>query len=70
MRILLLLAVWLCLCAIPAFADKGDNRGLHLGEGHHHGAPAPLIGGLPAALVVGGVWIGRKLLKRKRRPNP
>jgi hypothetical protein len=32
-----------------------------------HGAPAPLIGGLPAALIIGGVWLGRRLLKRNRR---
>jgi hypothetical protein len=31
-----------------------------------HGAPAPLIGaGIPALLGVGGVLLGRKLLKRK-----
>jgi hypothetical protein len=39
-----------------------------------HAAPAPLIGaGLPVMLVVGGVWLGRKLWKRKfstRASNP
>ena len=35
-----------------------------------HAAPAPLIGGLPAALVIGGVWLGRRLLKRNRLTNP
>jgi membrane protein implicated in regulation of membrane protease activity len=34
-----------------------------------HGAPAPLIGGLPAMLVIGGVWLGRRLLKRTRRQD-
>jgi hypothetical protein len=33
-------------------------------------APAPVIGaGLPALFGVGGVWLGRKLLRRRKRQD-
>jgi hypothetical protein len=63
-----LFAVSLCFCFLPAFADKGgggDDGGSH---GHHHGAPAPVIGaGIPALVAVGGILLGRRLLRRKQR---
>jgi hypothetical protein len=58
-----LLAIWICLLALPAFAQLDD-----LARHRHHGAPAPIIGaGIPAALAIGGVWLGRKLLRRRKR---
>jgi hypothetical protein len=57
-----LLAIWICLGPFPAFAQLVDAA--H----RHHGAPAPIIGaGIPAALAIGGVWLGRKLLRRRKR---
>jgi hypothetical protein len=57
-----LLTAWICLGAFPAFAQLVDAA--H----RHHGAPAPLIGaGIPALVVVGGVLLGRKLLRRRKR---
>jgi hypothetical protein len=59
-----LLTAWICLGAFPAFAQLVDDLAAH----RHHGAPAPLIGaGIPALVVIGGVLLGRKLLKRKKR---
>lgn len=60
MKALSLTVWWLCLSAIPAFAT---------GHGSHpRSAPVPLIGfGLPAALAVGGLLLGTKLLKRRRK---
>ena len=66
-----LLAIWLCIGAVPVFAaDHGDGRlSDHTGGigGHHRPAPAPLVGlGIPVALAVGGVLLGAKWLNRKR----
>jgi hypothetical protein len=48
-----LFATLICLFSLPAFAKIQP-------------APAPLIGaGIPGLVVVGGVLLGRKLLKRK-----
>lgn len=70
----LALTIWLCAIALPAFADQGGipNGGVGNGNGNgnieHEGAPAPLLGlGVPSALAVGGVLLGAKLLKRRRR---
>jgi len=68
-----LLSIWLSLAAVSAFAT-GNNQGqnnIDQGQNNqgsgYHAAPAPLIGfGIPAALAVGGVLLGAKLLKRKR----
>ena len=68
-----LLAIWICLVALPAFAQnqngQGQNQGGNSqGGGGVHGAPAPIIGaGIPVALALGGVWLGRKLLRRRKR---
>ena len=57
-----LLAIGFCFSALPAFAQAIDAAR------HYHGAPAPIIGaGIPALLGVGGVWLGRKLLRRRKR---
>ena len=65
-----LLAVWLCIGAVPVFAaDHGHgNLSDHSGGiGRHKPAPAPLLGlGIPVVLGVGGVLLGAKLLKRKQ----
>ena len=65
-----LLAIWLCIGAVPVFAaDHGEGRRSdHTGGiGHHKPAPAPLVGlGIPVALAVGGVLLGAKWLNRKR----
>jgi hypothetical protein len=62
-----LLAICLCLGMIPAFTRPAAAVSpCATSACSVHGAPAPLIGGLPAALVIGGVWLGRRLLKRKR----
>ncbi|HZU90825.1 MAG TPA: hypothetical protein VE993_16365 [Stellaceae bacterium] len=75
----LALAVWLCLSAMPVFADPGGipNGGVGNGNGignlkhegsEHEGAPAPLLGiGIPSALAAGGVLLAAKLLERRRR---
>jgi hypothetical protein len=39
----------------------GDNCGL-VGGGYQ-GAPGPIIGGIPALLGIGGIWLWRKLRK-------
>ena len=65
-----LLAIWLCIGAVPVFAaDHGDGRlSDHAGGiARHRPAPAPLVGlGIPVALAVGGVLLGAKWLNRKR----
>jgi hypothetical protein len=65
-----LLAIWLCIGAVPVFAaDHGEGRlSDHAGGiGHHKPAPAPLVGlGIPVVLAVGGALLGAKLLNRKR----
>jgi hypothetical protein len=66
MRAIALLCTYLCLCALPAVAQNSQGQNNNNQGGGHHGAPAPLIGaGIPALLGVGGVLLGRKLLKRK-----
>ena len=68
---MVLLAIYLCLALIPAFIQPADAmQPCALVACGVHPAPAPLIGGLPAAVAIGGVWLGRKLLKRNRRPQP
>jgi hypothetical protein len=66
----LLISIWLCIGAMPAFAQINNNQGQNNNnQGHHghHGVPAPLIGlGLPAILAVGGALFGVKLLKRRQ----
>ena len=67
-----LLTVALALSVLPALAGNGqgqnnNNQGQNQGGGGVHGAPAPVIGGLPVALGVGGVWIARKLWQKRRR---
>jgi hypothetical protein len=65
-----LLAAWICLSTLPAFAQNQNGQGQNNNNqgGGVHGAPAPLIGaGIPALIVVGGVLLGRKLLRRKRK---
>ena len=71
---ILFLSLAILLGAVPVFADPGGmpNGGVGQGNGegneHHHGAPAPLLGlGIPSALAVGGVLLGAKFLKRRRR---
>jgi hypothetical protein len=62
MKPLALAAIGLCLSALPALAACSTAVGCI------HGAPAPIIGaGIPALLGVGGVWLGRKLLRRRKR---
>ena len=69
-----ILTVLLCISALPALADPGGipNGGVGNGNGngnekHILGAPAPLLGaGIPAALILGGVLLGAKLIRRKR----
>ena len=65
----LLLSIWLSLGAISAFAGDGNGQGQNNNNqgGGVHAGPAPLLGvGIPAALAIGGVLLGAKLLKRKR----
>jgi hypothetical protein len=69
----ILLAMWLCIGAVPAFADQngqGQNNNQqdqNNNDQGRRGAPAPFIGlGVPAALAVGGVLLGSKLLKSRR----
>jgi hypothetical protein len=66
-----LLAVWICLSALPVLAqnqggnDQGQNNNNQGGQ--VRAAPAPLLGaGIPAFLAVGAVLLGAKLLKGKR----
>jgi hypothetical protein len=64
------LGLWLCLNAIPAFAQSASAVPPRCSAAvgcRYGGAPAPLLGlGIPSALAVGGVLLGAKLLKRKR----
>jgi uncharacterized membrane protein len=63
----ILLAIVFVMAAMPAFADI---VGWTTTEETHHSAPAPLIGaGLPVAMIVGGAWIGYRLLKRRASKN-
>jgi hypothetical protein len=66
----LALAIWLCLSAVPAFAQTTPTA-VPVPSPCATAvcrAPLPLIGlGLPAAFAVGGVLLGAKLLKRSRR---
>jgi hypothetical protein len=58
MRILTLI-LWVCSIAVQAMAAPSPCAVC--------GAPAPLIGlGIPAALGIGAVLLGAKLLKRRR----
>jgi hypothetical protein len=67
MKTALLLAICLCLGMIPTFTESAAAVSACAAAACSvHGAPAPLIGGLPAALVIGGVWLGRRCLRRKR----
>jgi hypothetical protein len=59
----ILLALVAVMAALPALADTVGW--ITSGETTYHAAPAPLIGGLPVALIVGGAWIGYRLLKRR-----
>jgi hypothetical protein len=67
----LTLIVWLCLGAIPAFAQSTAAVPVPCSAAAGcgvHGAPAPLLGlGLPSILSIGGVLLGFKLLKRKKQ---
>jgi hypothetical protein len=62
----LIFAASLCLAALPAVAgETGTLRDQN--DSGHHGAPAPLIGfGVEGAIVVGGVLLGSKIVKRLR----
>jgi hypothetical protein len=64
----LTLIICLCLGVVPTFADASTSTAICPGTlCQHRGAPAPLIGlGAPVALVVGGVLLGAKLLKRRK----
>lgn len=64
----LILIIWLCCGAIPTFAHASTSTAIcPRALCQHRGAPAPLIGlGAPVALVVGGVLLGAKLLKRRQ----
>ena len=64
----ILLAMWLCIGVVPAFAaQNGQGQNNNQQDQGRRGAPAPLIGlGVPAALAVGGVLLGSKLLKSRR----
>lgn len=70
----IVLSIWFCMIAMPAFADAGgiQNGGVGNGNGvgnqKHEPAPAPLLGfGISSALAVGAVVLGGKLWERKRR---
>ena len=69
-----ILAIWICLSALPVVAGNQNGQGQDNQGGNSqgngggvHAAPAPLIGGLPVALIAGGVWVGRKLWQKRRR---
>lgn len=70
---ILLLSMWLCIGALPAFAQSvGANisvGGTSVGvSATVRGAPAPLLGlGIPSMLAVGGVLLGANLRRRKRQ---
>ena len=67
---ILLLTLWLCVAAVPVFAQNSQGQNNNQGQngGGVHAAPADLIGvGIPSALAVGGVLLGARLLGRRRR---
>jgi hypothetical protein len=74
-RLILILALWLCMGAAPVLAVPGNgngNGGVGNGNGNgnqkHMAAPAPILGlGIPSALAVGGVFLGGRLLRRRRQ---
>jgi hypothetical protein len=59
--------MWLCLSAVPALADYAtSSSGPSVSA--RRSAPAPLIGlGVPVVLAVGGVLVGAKLVRRRRK---
>jgi hypothetical protein len=64
----LTLIIWLCLSAVPALAQNAATTGTVPPCAECKTAPAPLIGlGLPAAFAVGGVLLGAKPVRRRRR---
>jgi hypothetical protein len=66
-------SLWILLGAVPAFPNPGGMPNGCVGQGNgngnvSHAAPAPLLGlGTPSALAVGGVLLGAKFLRRRRR---
>jgi hypothetical protein len=67
-----LLIVWLCVSAMPAFAQTSyrspsyPSRPAPCASVRCASAPAPLIGlGVPVVLAVGGVLVGAKLVRRR-----
>ena len=61
------IAILLCLGAMPALAQTASRPSPSVPPTVRPG-PAPLIGlGIPVGLAVGGVLVGAKLLRRKRR---
>jgi len=67
----LTLMMWLCLNAIPAFAQSAaavSTSACPSTVSCLHAAPAPSIGvGLPAFLGVGAVLLGVMVWKRRRQ---
>ena len=67
----LALSLWLVLSAIPALAQTTTAVPTPSSCGATavcRGAPAPLIGaGIPVAVAIGGVLLGAKILKRRRK---
>jgi hypothetical protein len=66
----LMLTAWLCLSALPAFAQNAAavSSACPSTASCLHSAPAPLLGlGIPSALAVGGVLLSAKFLRRWRR---
>jgi hypothetical protein len=71
---ILTIIVCLGLSMVPAFgqSNQGNQGGNHQGQngGSYHGAPAPLIGfGIPSGIAAGGVLLGAKLLRQRRRKS-
>ena len=61
------IVMFLCLGAMPALAQTANRPSPSVPPTVRPG-PAPLIGlGIPVALAVGGVFVGAKLLRRKRQ---
>jgi hypothetical protein len=66
----LTLTFWLCFTAMPVFAAPTPVPSPCASTACVRGAPAPAIGlGIPVALSVGGVLLGMKLLKRRRKAD-
>lgn len=66
----LTLTFWLCFTAMPVFAAATPTPSPCASTACVRGAPAPLIGfGIPIALAAGGVLLGTRLLKRRRKAN-